>query len=224
MKANVHQGPVTIQTALSIVGAVDSDHLLRHLPAVDQESYKSRTQSSGCGQPQFYWIFKNIDFDRWHRTNGMEVLWLSGPADCRISDASSHIVDLAKERYPEGQHIEMQPVSNQSRFRLPTRITSSFGLPAALGELSIALHTSRVLWRQKRDWRLRWAPKVNVFLLYSMLLIRCGPHTGCKPGAHPFVWTKKLSVRTKELWQRVLWRWWGVMLLHFYCMGRGESL
>ena len=34
----------------------------------------------------------------------MEVLWLSGPGERRISDASSHIVDLAKENYPEGQH------------------------------------------------------------------------------------------------------------------------
>ena len=104
MKANVHQGPATIQTVLSIVGAVDSDHLLSHLPAVDQESYKSRTQPSGCDKPKFYWIFKNMDFDRWHRTNDMGVLWLAGPAECRISDASSHIVDLAKETYLEGQH------------------------------------------------------------------------------------------------------------------------
>ena len=123
MKANVHQGPVTIQTVLSIVGAVDSDQLLRHLLAVDQESYKSRTQPSGCGQPKFYWIFKNMDFDRWHRANGMEVLWLSGPADCRISDASSHIVDLAKEPYPEGQHSVLYFFCSTAPRTIPIALT-----------------------------------------------------------------------------------------------------
>ena len=59
-----------MQTILSIVGAVDSDRLLCYLPAVDQEPHKSRTQPLGCSQPKFYWIFKNIDFDQWHHTNG----------------------------------------------------------------------------------------------------------------------------------------------------------
>ena len=45
-----------------------------------------------------------MDFERWQSTNGPEVLWLSGPAECRISDASSRIVDFAKESHPEVQH------------------------------------------------------------------------------------------------------------------------
>ena len=45
-----------------------------------------------------------MDFHRWQQTSGMEVLWLSGPAECHISDASARIVDLAKEAYPEAQH------------------------------------------------------------------------------------------------------------------------
>ena len=95
---------MTIQALLSSVAAADSDLLFRHLPAVDQEVYKSRTRPSSCGQPQFYWIFKNMDFDEWQNTNGSKVLWLSGPAECRISDASSHIVDLVREKHPEAQH------------------------------------------------------------------------------------------------------------------------
>jgi uncharacterized protein (DUF934 family) len=83
------------------VDEVDSDQLLRHLPAVDQEDHKSRTQPSSCDQPKFYWIFKNMDFGQWQSTNGSQVLWLSGPAECRISDASSRIVDLAREK-PSG--------------------------------------------------------------------------------------------------------------------------
>ena len=123
MKANVHQGPATIQTILSVVGAVDSDHLLRHLPAVDQDSYKSRTKPLGCGQPKFYWIFKNMDFDRWHRTNGMEVLWLAGPAECRIADASSHIVDLSKETHLEGQHSVLYFFCSTAPKKIPIAIT-----------------------------------------------------------------------------------------------------
>ena len=83
----------------------DLNLLLRHLPAVDQKHYKPRTCPFGWDQPKFYWIFKNIDFNKWQvAANDSEVLWLSGPAKCRISDASSHIVDLAKEKYLEAQH------------------------------------------------------------------------------------------------------------------------
>ena len=123
MKANVHQGPASIQTVLSIIGAVDSDNLLRHLPAVDQESYKSRTQPLGCSQPKFYWIFRDMEFDRWHRTNGVGVLWLSGPAECRIADASSHIVDLAKETYPEGQHSVLYFFCSTAPKKIPIAAT-----------------------------------------------------------------------------------------------------
>ena len=84
---------------------VGSDQLLCHIQAVDQEGYKSRKNPSSCDQPNFYWIFKNMDFQRWQSTNGSEVLWLSGPAECRISDASSHIVNLVKRKPSDAQHL-----------------------------------------------------------------------------------------------------------------------
>ena len=46
-----------------------------------------------------------MDFERWQRTTGSEVLWLSGPAECHISDASSYVVDLVKERPSQTQHL-----------------------------------------------------------------------------------------------------------------------
>ena len=46
-----------------------------------------------------------MDFERWQRTTGSEALCLSGPAKCRISDASSYIVDLVKERPSRTQHL-----------------------------------------------------------------------------------------------------------------------
>ena len=84
---------------------VDSDQILCHMPAVDQEDYRSRTDPSSCDQPKFYWIFKNMDFERWLSTNGSEVLWLSGPAECRINNASSRIVDIVKGKPPKSQHL-----------------------------------------------------------------------------------------------------------------------
>ena len=105
------------------MGAADSDQLLHHLPAVDQEDQKSRTRPSSCDQPQFYWIFRNQDFDRWQHNNGMEVLWLSGPAECRISDASSHIVNLAKEAYPEVQRSVLYFFCSTAPKKIPIAIT-----------------------------------------------------------------------------------------------------
>ena len=46
-----------------------------------------------------------MDFERWKCTTGSEVLWLSGPAECHISDASSYIVDLVKEKPSRTQHL-----------------------------------------------------------------------------------------------------------------------
>ena len=46
-----------------------------------------------------------MDFERWQCTNGSEVLWLSGPAECHISDASSYVVDLVKEKHSRTQHL-----------------------------------------------------------------------------------------------------------------------
>ena len=103
----------------------DPDQLLRHLPAVDQENYKSRTRPSGCDQPKFYWIFKNMDFAQWRCASGSKakVLWLSGPAECHISDASSHIVDLAKGTYPKCQHSVLYFFCSTAPSEIPTAIT-----------------------------------------------------------------------------------------------------
>ena len=65
-----------------------------------------------------------MDFDQWHHTNGMEVLWLSGPADCRITDASFQIMDLAMEAYPEGQHSVLYFFCSTATRRIP--ITATF--------------------------------------------------------------------------------------------------
>ena len=87
-----------------VVDGASSDQLLHHLPAVDQQDPKSLTQPSSHDPPRFYWIFKNMDFERWQSTQGSEVLWISGPAECGIPEASSRIVKLAMETPSELQH------------------------------------------------------------------------------------------------------------------------
>ena len=46
-----------------------------------------------------------MDFERWQCATGSEALWLSGPAGCHISDASSCIVDMVKEKPSRTQHL-----------------------------------------------------------------------------------------------------------------------
>ena len=87
------------------VEMADSDQLLRHLSAIDQDYPTSHAQLSRCCElPRFYWIFRNMDYEQWWSAKGSQVLWLSGPAECDISDASSCIVGLAKETSTEAQH------------------------------------------------------------------------------------------------------------------------
>ena len=87
------------------VDMADSDQLLRHLSAVDQDYHHLQTQSSSCRElPRFYWIFRNMDYEQWWSAKGSRALWLSGPAECDISDASSSIVGLVKETSAEAQH------------------------------------------------------------------------------------------------------------------------
>ena len=87
------------------VDMADSDQLLRHLLAVGRDYHRSHMKSSSCRElPRFYWIFRNMDYEQWWSAKGSQVLWLSGPADCDISDASSCIVDLAKEISAEAKH------------------------------------------------------------------------------------------------------------------------
>ena len=64
-----------------------------------------------------------MDFGQWQHTDGMEVLWLSGPAECRISDASSRIVDLAKGTYPEVQHSVLYFFCSTAPRKTPIAIT-----------------------------------------------------------------------------------------------------
>ena len=105
------------------MGKADPDQLLHRLPAIDQENYKSHTQPSGWDEPKFYWISKNIDFEKWHYTKRSDVLWLSGPAECHISDASSCIVDLFKGKPLQTQHLVLYFFCSTASAKTPIAVT-----------------------------------------------------------------------------------------------------
>lgn len=64
------------------------------LKSVTQEQHKSTIPLLNCDQPEFCWIFKNVDFQLWEETtNRPQTIWLYGPSECNIHQVSSHIVD-----------------------------------------------------------------------------------------------------------------------------------
>ena len=65
-----------------------------------------------------------MDFERWKCTTGSEALWLSGPAGCHISDASSYIVDLVKEKPSRTEHLVLYFFCSTASARAP--IAASF--------------------------------------------------------------------------------------------------
>jgi len=88
--------------------AIDNTHpdeFLYMLSAVNQEKHKSRTSSPNCERPKFYWIFKNVDYERWWSSSSA-VLLLSGPPLSGISQAALYIVDQAKNTKGEASGTE----------------------------------------------------------------------------------------------------------------------
>jgi len=78
------------------------DHFLETLSAIDQEKPKSDITPADYGQPRFYWVFKNVDFQQWMSASSA-MLWLSGPPLCGIQQAAVHIINLAKKE-ATGRH------------------------------------------------------------------------------------------------------------------------
>ena len=64
-----------------------------------------------------------MDFEKWRHTNGLEVLWLSGPAECHISDASLCIADLVKENPSQTQHVVLYFFCSTASAQAPLAIT-----------------------------------------------------------------------------------------------------
>lgn len=72
------------------------DQCIRIISPIDQDAYKSKIPPClDYEDPEFYWIFKNLDFERWKSGNS-RVLWLSAPQERKLEQVASHFVDLEK--------------------------------------------------------------------------------------------------------------------------------
>jgi hypothetical protein len=80
-----------------MIDQVKKEQFLYTLDAIDQEKQKTATKSFDCDSSEFYWIFKNLDYNQWISANNSQLLWLSGPPECRVRNAVAHIVDVVNE-------------------------------------------------------------------------------------------------------------------------------
>ena len=74
------------------------DGFLRLLSAVGAAQRRPTVTSALAEQPEFYWVFKNMDFEEWVNSYSDSVLWLSGPPERRLALAASYIVELERKR------------------------------------------------------------------------------------------------------------------------------
>jgi ankyrin repeat domain-containing protein 50 len=88
----------------STIDTMDLDLFLPMLSAVGQEKHKSTIPSLNTDQPEFFWVFRNADFEQWS-TASSQVLWLSAPPKCNIHQVSSYLVDQEKNRSLKRQNF-----------------------------------------------------------------------------------------------------------------------
>jgi hypothetical protein len=69
------------------------NQILPMLSVVDQGKHKSTIPCLDHDRPEFYWVFRNLEFKQWSDASS-QVLWLSGPPACGIHQVSSYVVDL----------------------------------------------------------------------------------------------------------------------------------
>ena len=76
----------------SAIKSVAVDHFSQMLSVIDQGAHKSTIPSLLYQDPQYYWIFKNAEFQQWTSTRS-QTLWLLGPSRCNIYQISSYLLD-----------------------------------------------------------------------------------------------------------------------------------
>jgi len=84
---------------------VNLNQFLETLSAVDQKEHMDTIPSLDCDNPEFYWVFRNVDFEEWSSATSSRVLWLSGPSQCNINQVSSYIVGREKNKALEANRF-----------------------------------------------------------------------------------------------------------------------
>ncbi|KAF4462855.1 purine and uridine phosphorylase [Fusarium albosuccineum] len=92
----------TKESLRRVIGDVDIERFIEMLSVVDQEESISRARPMNDDDPEFHWIFKNVDYETWESENSTQVLWLSAPPKRNLRRASSHIVSKERSKNPKG--------------------------------------------------------------------------------------------------------------------------
>ena len=100
--------PLIQEILRSAIDIVDLDGLLPPLSVIDQEKHKPPSLSLDCNQPKFHWVFRNIDYKKWDSASGCQMLWISGPPECNISQISSYVVDQEKNRAEKSRTLKRE--------------------------------------------------------------------------------------------------------------------
>ncbi|KAF2175014.1 ankyrin [Zopfia rhizophila CBS 207.26] len=94
-----------IQMLRSAINGLNLDQFLPMLPVLDQEKHISTIPHLDRDDPTFYWVFRNKDFSQWNSAESFQVLWLSGPPECKIHQVSSYIVGPEKNTALKTDHL-----------------------------------------------------------------------------------------------------------------------
>jgi len=78
------------------INNIQIDQIIRVMSAVDQDKYESKIPLLDCDDPEFYWVYRNMDFEHWELASSGE-LWLSGPPQRNLHQVASHVLRQAKK-------------------------------------------------------------------------------------------------------------------------------
>ncbi|KAF3077394.1 hypothetical protein CFAM422_000021 [Trichoderma lentiforme] len=76
----------------STIGELNLDQLLQLLPMLEQKQRSSEVLNLDPDDPQFSWVFRNIDYKTWKFNDSPSTLCLSSPQVHQLSQISSYIV------------------------------------------------------------------------------------------------------------------------------------
>jgi len=88
------------------VDNVDANQFMHTISAVghDQDTYKSTIPCLDHNSLEFYWIFKNMDFESWSSARSGE-LWLLAPQERNLDHVASYIIDQEKNSSNTRKHV-----------------------------------------------------------------------------------------------------------------------
>ncbi|KAL7801863.1 putative kinesin [Trichoderma afarasin] len=76
----------------STIGKLNLEQLLQILPGLDQKQQTSDIRTLDPNDPEFSWVFRNLDYKTWESDDGPSALCLSSPRVHQLSRVSSYIV------------------------------------------------------------------------------------------------------------------------------------